>query len=178
MCALIVALTTTHLSKWLTEAGGWECVGILQEERLCLADKLLNWSSLGHLCDPLSLSLCCPSPIQTAFNTGPHHLSFKSAEHSSRLQGQLKAADNWWQPWLFCFKHRPKTKCEATPDGHSVLLPVLLINNYCNYLMLVQQAKYWYQWSTCAASYWWKKLHSSACVLMLLELVNTLVLYV
>lgn len=37
---------------------GEQVFGTLPKERLCLADKLLNWPSLGHLPDPLSHSLC------------------------------------------------------------------------------------------------------------------------
>lgn len=62
MCAFIVALPTTPLArKWLTEVAGRASVGTLQKERLCLADKMLNWPSFGHLPDPLSLSLCSPA---------------------------------------------------------------------------------------------------------------------
>lgn len=100
MCAFIVALPTAPLScKWLTEVAGWASVGTLPKERLCLADKLLNWPSLGHLPDPLSLSLCSPAPYKQLSLPG----------HTTCLLSQRST------PAVCTGSSRPQT-----PDGCSV----------------------------------------------------------
>lgn len=117
MCAFIVALPTTPLArKWLTEVAGRASVGTLQKERLCLADKMLNWPSFGHLPDPLSLSLCSPASYKQLSLPGNTTclLNQRSTPAGCTTSSRQQTPDG--NPGCFVTKKKKKNWCIVSPQ--------------------------------------------------------------
>ena len=135
------SFTNTPLScEWLTEVVGWASVGTLPRERLCLADELLNWPSLGHLPDPLSLSLCSPAPYKQLSLPGPTTclLNRQSTPAGSIASSGQQTPDA--RPGCFVTNMDLKQSYFWLSDWGqlSMALCAPLINDDYNYLMLVK----------------------------------------